>query len=415
MQTEAEAFLQRIRAKPDDDTQRLIFADWLDEQGDPRGRFIRVQLALAQLPEDDPARKQLHVIEQALLAAHREEWETPLRRLGNGFVFHRGFVDELNVDGRDFVRNAPEIFTVSPVRHVHLIDIGSHYPAVMQSPYLSRLSALTIHGQHTGEPLARAVARCEHLSGLKRLRLSNNRLGDDAIEHLITSPTLTNLEELDLSGNEVGETGARSLAASSLVKLQKLELRGNRLGPAGAESLAGSERLCALRQLGLSGNDVGIPRLHSLAHANNLLRVPILDLSRNGLTPASLQVIFLRPRSGDTSTVRLEALDLSGNELGDDGARVLAGCPCLEHVSALRLVHCEIGNEGVRALANSSHLGEVTLLDLQNNPFADQGCWALRDTSQLRSLRQLRLPRVGVPDRLRRQLEAKFNRPSRRE
>ena len=49
MQPEAEAFLQRIRAYPDDDAQRLIFADWLDEVGDPRGRFIRVQLALAQV------------------------------------------------------------------------------------------------------------------------------------------------------------------------------------------------------------------------------------------------------------------------------------------------------------------------------------------------------------------------------
>ena len=52
MQTEAEAFLQRIRAYPDDDAPRLVFADWLDEQGDPRGDFIRVQVALAQLERE---------------------------------------------------------------------------------------------------------------------------------------------------------------------------------------------------------------------------------------------------------------------------------------------------------------------------------------------------------------------------
>ncbi len=33
-----EAFLQRMREQPDDDAARLIFADWLEEHGDPRGR-----------------------------------------------------------------------------------------------------------------------------------------------------------------------------------------------------------------------------------------------------------------------------------------------------------------------------------------------------------------------------------------
>ncbi|MBY0460273.1 MAG: TIGR02996 domain-containing protein, partial [Gemmataceae bacterium] len=67
MHTEAEAFLQRIRAKPDDDAPRLIFADFLDEEGDPRGRFIRVQLALAHLPEHDRARNALVAEERQLL------------------------------------------------------------------------------------------------------------------------------------------------------------------------------------------------------------------------------------------------------------------------------------------------------------------------------------------------------------
>ena len=38
-----EEFIQEILANQDDDTPRLIFADWLEERGDPRGEFIRVQ------------------------------------------------------------------------------------------------------------------------------------------------------------------------------------------------------------------------------------------------------------------------------------------------------------------------------------------------------------------------------------
>jgi uncharacterized protein (TIGR02996 family) len=49
--TEA-AFLAAIIERPDDDVPRLVFADWLDEHGQPeRAEFIRVQVELAALPD----------------------------------------------------------------------------------------------------------------------------------------------------------------------------------------------------------------------------------------------------------------------------------------------------------------------------------------------------------------------------
>jgi uncharacterized protein (TIGR02996 family) len=45
----AEGFLSGIRAEPDDDAPRLVFADWLEDQGDAeRAEFIRVQCELAR-------------------------------------------------------------------------------------------------------------------------------------------------------------------------------------------------------------------------------------------------------------------------------------------------------------------------------------------------------------------------------
>ena len=55
--TERDAFLQAILEKPDDDAPRLIFADWLEEYGEPeRADLIRVQceLALLQKKKNDP-------------------------------------------------------------------------------------------------------------------------------------------------------------------------------------------------------------------------------------------------------------------------------------------------------------------------------------------------------------------------
>jgi uncharacterized protein (TIGR02996 family) len=417
MQTEAEAFLQRIRAYPDDDAQRLIFADWLDEEGDPRGRFIRVQLALSTLPPDDPARQQLLVQERDLLAAHRDEWLAPYDKLklASGCEFRRGFVDELKVAARQLLLHAAEIFAISPVRHIHLLDVSEGLPAVIQSPYLSRLAALTVHAQHTGEPLARAVAGSEHLADLKRLTLTRNRLDDNAIEQLARSPHLANLEELDLSENLIGETGARAIAASShLGKLQRLELRDNRLGPVGAEAVAGSDRLASLQRLGLSRNDVGLPRLLSLSRAHALLGVPVLDLSANGLKAAALQAMFGRRQGPDDGPVRLTHLDLTYNELGDDGARVLAACPHLAGVLALRLSHCGIGDEGCRALANGPHFDRVEVLELEGNPLGDAGLRAFLDPRSWRGLRQFIIPRVAnISIGIRNSIDRKLNRPRR--
>src|SRR5262249_51734963 len=49
MSREAEGFLQAILAAPEDDTPRLVYADWLEERGDPRGEFIRIQCELAAM------------------------------------------------------------------------------------------------------------------------------------------------------------------------------------------------------------------------------------------------------------------------------------------------------------------------------------------------------------------------------
>ena len=82
MRADAEGFLQRIRAYPDDDVPRLIYADWLDEQGDPRGEFIRVQVALANLPDDGPPRRALLSARAGAARRLRGRLDGPLPRPG---------------------------------------------------------------------------------------------------------------------------------------------------------------------------------------------------------------------------------------------------------------------------------------------------------------------------------------------
>jgi uncharacterized protein (TIGR02996 family) len=70
-----DAFLQDIRENPDDDAPRLVFADWLEDNGDPqRADFIRVQCALASMLDDGPRRIELGAREEELLEANALAW-----------------------------------------------------------------------------------------------------------------------------------------------------------------------------------------------------------------------------------------------------------------------------------------------------------------------------------------------------
>lgn len=52
--SEETTFLAALRANPDDETVRLVFADWLDERGRCGGELIRAESALAAAPLDSP-------------------------------------------------------------------------------------------------------------------------------------------------------------------------------------------------------------------------------------------------------------------------------------------------------------------------------------------------------------------------
>jgi uncharacterized protein (TIGR02996 family) len=57
--TDEAAFLAAIRAAPDDDAPRLVYADWLDEHDRTGGGFLRAECELAALAPADPRRGEL--------------------------------------------------------------------------------------------------------------------------------------------------------------------------------------------------------------------------------------------------------------------------------------------------------------------------------------------------------------------
>jgi len=63
-----EPFLRAIAADPADEATRLVYADWLEEQGDPLGEFLRLQCQA----------KGLERRERELWAQHGAAWAASL-------------------------------------------------------------------------------------------------------------------------------------------------------------------------------------------------------------------------------------------------------------------------------------------------------------------------------------------------
>src|SRR5438270_5082202 len=85
--TDESALLAAIRAVPEDDDPRLVYADWLDEHAQPkRAEFIRVQCELARRKSRPPRRR-----EAKLLASHHKAIAGPLASRHLRFQFRRGF------------------------------------------------------------------------------------------------------------------------------------------------------------------------------------------------------------------------------------------------------------------------------------------------------------------------------------
>jgi uncharacterized protein (TIGR02996 family) len=258
--THADAFLQDILAHPDDDTPRLIFADWLEEQGDAgnivRAEFIRVQCALAaaQLPEQQ--RAGLVRREQQLLGERAEEWARPIRRLVRFWNFHRGFIDEATMLAHTFLKHAGRLFRSAPIQHLRL--------SLYRVPREWTLSV---------EPVSMAsLADSKQLRRLRSLDLSENQLESSDVRALVVSEHLANLIDLNLSHNRIGDSGVRALSASSLLgRLERLDLRGNDFSSGG------------LRALALS--------LNELERSTQGMRLRRLELSQDNLSTAGQRVI----------------------------------------------------------------------------------------------------------------------------
>jgi uncharacterized protein (TIGR02996 family) len=419
-----QAFLDAVLASPDDDGPRLVYADWLDERGDPRGEFICIQVELEHLPRWHPRKYLLSWREQELLDRHRREWTAGLPEL-EGIAwgaFRRGFVHAVRAaDLATLVKHADAIARAAPVAAAtvpgltpdpddrtylfpvvpwlrELTVLRENAPAsetagaLARCPLLSTLRRLDLSYQDIDNAALKVLAECPHLAGLTQLILREHLLGPGGLAPLAGAAFLPGLTVLDLTGvgpeDHYLEAGdLRLLAGLPLGRLTWLGLSGNALGAAGVGPLLVSHHLSGLERLDLRATDLGEDDIEELADLSASFRLRVLHIGENRLKDhvAALGragwLTDLRelkaPSSGvgDVGARRLLAsvvgtglriLDLAENRIDLDGLRALAAAE-LPHLHALNLAGNVIGPKGGRVVAGAPWAGRLLTLDLSRS------------------------------------------------
>lgn len=200
------ALLAAILANPDEDTPRLIFADWLDEDATgsnaARAEFIRVQCELTRSPERHPYspdyRARLARFMQ-LFNAHEKEWLAVVGVPRPRAIFRRGFVEE--------IRAIPD----------EILAIGDR-PLARETLSTVDVVPRLEYGQRAddgpaGDAVLRRLAEWPVPGRIRHLRMTLLTLTVPAVTAFLTSPAAVGLRSLDLVGSNFPHEAVRAAVA----------------------------------------------------------------------------------------------------------------------------------------------------------------------------------------------------------
>jgi uncharacterized protein (TIGR02996 family) len=324
----------QIHALPDDPAPSLVYADWLQQREDPRGKLIAIQHGLALVP-GDPA---LRAAERALLDEHgpyllperlhallrlpRRRGEDPDARCE--VEWRRGFVAGARLAKRPGPAH-PEV----PV----LVDELLGHPS---AHFLRRLAIgpLGTPDEYNYIGVVEAIARRGHA------RLEELELGDFG-------------PAMELAFSRAGDVSPLLPAAP---RLRRLALRAGSLRFESALEHATLRELSVIVAAISGGNlrrllEARLPALESFELSCPGLELTGAELARmlRGASMPRLRRLALRNTTGTLGVLeeilcsplmpRLEVLELDGGDLDDRGAEALATirAPRLRHLARLNV------------------------------------------------------------------------------
>jgi uncharacterized protein (TIGR02996 family) len=319
-----------VRAAPDSDEPRMVYADWLQQHGDGLGEWLALSLATPT-----PA-----IEERRTVLAAELRWK---ERFGNDVVHDRGLVSRMKLaaDGM-----TPELLDRLRGTLIRDLDLSGWRPSPAQWQVLERAldrmapRRIRVPMYLPAAELAALLARC---AGLVDLELVHAELTDERARALAAAlpPTLRRLSVINYP---------HSAASYHLV------------GDDGADALAAAPQAAGLRELTLRSTKI---TAHGGAALVDLPALELLDLANSRLGTRGVVAMLERP-----GIARLHSLDVTGADITDRVAIVLARMPALGGLRRLaigtRARPTALTRLGVDALVASPHLAHELALAIDD-------------------------------------------------
>jgi uncharacterized protein (TIGR02996 family) len=380
-----EAFEQSILDHPDDVSSYAAFADWLSEQGDPRGEFIQVQLALEDESRSTEDRAELQKREHDLLARHEREW---LGALAAHLLPHkehawrRGFLASLRAQyltmsfaqalaAEPAARFLRELRVFGEARYWGVREdqppprvakpegVHEHWELLelIGAPCLKNLVIFQM-GDTDGEPPEDGWLDCHtYAPGLEHVVADMPRVEElhllcktYDIDRLFALPNLTRLRVLRLLNYGVrGNQGERERYEYPL------------------DVLAGNPALRNLTHLLFHPHMPESHGFHYVAYPSSP-EVPDDELALSFLPLSQVRALLRSPH-----LTRLTHLQLRLSDMGDEGVQEIIASGILARLKVLDLRHGCVTDEGARLLAECPDTRRLERLDLSRNGVTSAG------------------------------------------
>lgn len=383
------ALEQALADDPDDLAAHHAYADFLTDQGDPRGEFIQVQLALEDESRSPAERRRLQARERELLRAHEKEWlgETATLLLGTEAEQRALLANELGQQYRGQAEDGWEVYA----RHA------------WRRGWLDRFECTSLGVETTRKfgrfPLARllrsliwrrnaVVSWFRYKSGSDVPKGGPNH---DVVRILARYPVVRNVRcfqfgeepDCELDGYAVG-TQFLELAPliEAMPRLEEL-------------------RLFAHIYPGYQGdNDLGrtfsLPTLANLRtlwyyHGHNY---PLEKLAENPVL-TRLTHLLCFPHSGARMMTFHGppdfGIDYGEGVINRANVRALLHSPHLPSLTHLQLRMCDGGDDTIRDVIASGRLNRLKFLDLRHGRVTDEGARLFAACPEARQLESLDL------------------------
>jgi uncharacterized protein (TIGR02996 family) len=354
MSGQAESLLHAIRESPEDESLRLILADWFEDNSDPqRAEFIRLQLRLAgDLDVDE--RFALRQREKELLTSNLEYWAGPLARKPWSCRFHRGTarvqIQTARLLSSKVQKQAEQWFAPALVTALSTEGTTSRWPQFFKLPLLEELSSLMLVGSKMKLPGLRALAGSVHTRNLRALGIQSAALYLDrvAMEVLAEAPSLKLLTRLNFRHSPLNREALALLTHphTPWPRLTSLNLDSTLLflNP-NLELLLAAPWLSQLRELSVHGCLGTDQAIQELIRGLTSSRLRVLGLGNNRVSDRTAELI-----ASSAHLAELRELWLDFPRFSFAGARALAESPYLNHLRLLYLYDLPANSEPARIL-----------------------------------------------------------------